>query len=72
MTRIPLQGKDNFERSKGTTQVEFLGDSPVNYALIAVAQEVAELLKQVYPVQAGGSERTGTITVCTIKPSVED
>ncbi|MFQ4136687.1 hypothetical protein PGN35_010230 [Nodosilinea sp. PGN35] len=27
-------------------------DSPVNYALIAIAQEVAELLKQSYPVQA--------------------
>lgn len=58
MTRIPLQGKDDFEHFRVATQVDFLGDSSVNYALIAVAQEVAELLKQAYPVQADGIDRT--------------
>lgn len=51
-----------------TTQVDFLGDSPVNYALTAVAQEVAELLKQAYPVQADSINHTGTIAVRTIEP----
>ena len=46
MTRIPLQSKDNFEHFRVASQVDFIGDSWVNHALIAVAQEVAELLKQ--------------------------
>ncbi len=68
MTRIPLQGKDDFEDSKGATQVDFLGDSSVNHAFIAVAQEVAELLKQAYPVQANSINHTETIAVRTSEP----
>ncbi|NJL40728.1 MAG: hypothetical protein HC899_31295 [Leptolyngbyaceae cyanobacterium SM1_4_3] len=37
---------------EGTPQTNSLRDSSVNHALIAIAQEVAELLKQTYPVQA--------------------
>ncbi len=68
MTRIPLQGKDDFEHFRVATQVDFLGDSPINHVLITVAQEVAELLKQAYPVQADGINHTGTIAIRTIKP----
>jgi len=38
---------------EGTPQTDSLRDSSVNHALIAIAQEVAELLKQAYPVQVG-------------------
>lgn len=68
MTHIALQGKDDFEHSRSATQVDFFCDSPVNHALIAVAQEVAGLLKQAYPVQADGINHTGTIAIRTIKP----
>jgi hypothetical protein len=37
-------------------QPDFLCDSPVNDALIAIAQEVAALLKQSYPIQADESD----------------
>jgi len=60
-----ITGKDDFEHFRVATQVDFLGDSPVNHALTAVA-EVAELLK--HPVQADGIDRTGTIAVRTIEP----
>lgn len=46
MTRIPLQSKDNFEHFRVASQVDFIGDTRVNHALIALAKEVAELLKQ--------------------------
>ena len=72
MKRIPSQSKGDFDRSRSTTQAELLGDSPVNHALIAVAQEVAELLKQVYPVQADGRKRIETIAARMIEPDVED
>ena len=68
MSHIPLQGKDDFEHFRVTTEVDFFGDSPVNYALTAVAQEVAELLKQTYPVLANGINHTGTIAIRTLKP----
>lgn len=68
MTRISLQGKDDYEHFRGATQVDVFGDSPVNHALTAVAQEVAELLKQAYPVQADSINHTGTIAIRTIKP----
>jgi hypothetical protein len=36
---------------EGTPQTNSLRDSSVNHALIAIAQEVAELLRQTYPIQ---------------------
>lgn len=67
MTRIPLQNKDDFEHSKVTTGVDVCGDSSVNHALKDVAQEVAQLLKQTYSVQADSIEHNGTIDTRTIK-----
>jgi hypothetical protein len=58
MTRRSLQDKDDFEHSSVTTRVDLVGDSLVNRALIAMAQEVTELLKQAYPTQADSSDRT--------------
>jgi hypothetical protein len=51
MTHLRLQGKNGFEH-ESIPQTNSLHDSKVNCALIAIAQEVAELLKQSYPVQA--------------------
>lgn len=68
MSRIPLQGKDDFEYFRVATQVDFFGDSPVNHALTTVAQEVAGLLKQVYPIQTEGINHTGTIAIRTLDP----
>ena len=59
---------DDFEPSGVTTQVDVIGDSSINHALIAVAQEAAELLRQAYPVQSVSSDRTKTITIRRIKP----
>ncbi|WP_323351634.1 hypothetical protein [Leptolyngbya sp. CCNP1308] len=53
MTHSILQRENNSEHEI-TPQTDFLHDSNVNYALIAIAQEVAELLKQSYPVQVDG------------------
>lgn len=53
MTHSILQDDNDFE-PEVILQTDFLHDSNVNYALIAIAQEVAELLKQSYPVQADG------------------
>ncbi|NJL41621.1 MAG: hypothetical protein HC899_36740 [Leptolyngbyaceae cyanobacterium SM1_4_3] len=47
MTHSILQGKPDSEH-----EVTPQPDSPVNDALVAIAQEVAELLKQSYPAQA--------------------
>lgn len=55
MTSIPSLSKDDFKHPKLPTQIDFLSNSPVNHALIAVAQEVAELLQQAYPFQADSS-----------------
>ncbi len=50
MTHSLVQGKDNLGH-EGTSQTDSLRDSSMNHALIAIAQEVAELLRQIYPVQ---------------------
>ncbi|HIK15346.1 MAG TPA: hypothetical protein IGS53_08695 [Leptolyngbyaceae cyanobacterium M33_DOE_097] len=50
MTRLLVQGKNDF-RHEGTPQTDSLRDSSVNHALIAIAQEVTELLRQTYPIQ---------------------
>jgi hypothetical protein len=61
MTRIRLQNKDDSERYRVTTGVD------VNHALTTVAQEVAQLLKQTYSVQADRIDRDGTIDLPAIE-----
>lgn len=75
MKSIPLLDKDDFEQAQRKprrqlrrnvechsvpTQIDVVGDSPINHALTAVAQEVAKLLRQGYPAQADGSNATQT------------
>jgi hypothetical protein len=50
MTHSLVQGKNN-SGHEGTPQTDSLRDSSVNHALIAIAQEVTELLRQAYPIQ---------------------
>jgi hypothetical protein len=50
MTHLLVQNKNDSEH-ECTHQADSLRNSSVNHALIAIAQEVAELLKQAYPVQ---------------------
>ena len=50
MTHLLVQGK-NDSGYEGTPQTDSLRDSSVNHALIAIAQEVTELLRQTYPTQ---------------------
>ncbi|MBD2059639.1 hypothetical protein H6F88_27230 [Oculatella sp. FACHB-28] len=50
MTRSLVQGKNN-SRHESTPQTDSLRDSSVNHALIAIAQQVTELLRQTYPIQ---------------------
>ncbi|QDL07471.1 hypothetical protein DP113_05715 [Brasilonema octagenarum UFV-E1] len=50
MTHSLVQGKNN-PGHEGTPQTDSLQDSSVNLALIAIAQEVTELLRQAYPIQ---------------------
>jgi hypothetical protein len=50
MTHLLVQGKNN-SGHEGTPQTGSLRDSSVNHALIAIAQEVTELLRQTYPIQ---------------------
>ena len=68
MASIPLLVKDDFERLKSPTQIDCLGDSPVNQALTAVAQEVTELLRQVHFFQANSTHNVGMITIRAIEP----
>ena len=50
MTHSLVQGKNN-SGHEGTPQTDSLRNSSVNHALIAIAQEVTELLRQTYPIQ---------------------
>ena len=50
MVPTPLLTQANFDDSEFSTQVDLPNDA-LNQALIAIAQEVAELLQQIYPVQ---------------------
>lgn len=50
MTHLLIQSK-NDSGHEGTLQTDSLCDSSVNHALIAIAQEVTELLRQTYPIQ---------------------
>ena len=45
----------------GTPQTDSLRSSSVNHALITIAQEVTELLRQAYPVQVDKIERVELI-----------
>lgn len=55
MRHLLVQSRNDSEH-EGTPQTDSLRDSSVNHALIAIAQEVAELLKQAYPVQADDTD----------------
>jgi hypothetical protein len=50
MTHLRVQSRNDSEH-EGTPQTDSLHDSSVNHALIAIAQEVAELLRQTYSIQ---------------------
>ncbi len=50
MTHLLIQSRNDSEH-EGTPQTDPLRDSSVNHTLIAIAQEVTELLRQVYPIQ---------------------
>ncbi len=50
MTHSLVQGENSSEH-EGTPQTDHLRDFSVNHTLIAIAQEVAELLRQAYPIQ---------------------
>ncbi|WP_246163025.1 LuxR C-terminal-related transcriptional regulator [Brasilonema sennae] len=67
MTSISLLVKDDFEYLKVPTQTDFFDNSSINYALTAVAQEVAELLQQAYLFQADGVNHAKTIAIQTVK-----
>lgn len=56
MTHLLVQSENDFEH-EGTPQTNSLRDSSVNHTLIAIAQEVTELLKQAYPVQVDEIDR---------------
>ena len=47
MTHLLVQSR-NVSEHEGTPQTDSLRDSSVNHALIAIAQEVTELLRQTY------------------------
>ncbi|MDZ4877235.1 MAG: hypothetical protein CLLPBCKN_006670 [Chroococcidiopsis cubana SAG 39.79] len=60
MTHLRVQSRNDSEHEgtpqtdsehEGTPQTDSLHDSSVNHALIAIAQEVAQLLRQTYPIQ---------------------
>lgn len=50
MTDLLVQGNNN-SGHEGTLQTDSVCDSSVNHALIAIAQEVTELLKQAYSIK---------------------
>ncbi|KAM3110440.1 hypothetical protein [Phormidesmis sp. 146-33] len=56
MTHSRLRNENCSEHFEVTTQADSPSDSPINPALIAIAQEVAELLKQTYAVQADDTD----------------
>ena len=50
MTHLLVQSRNDSEH-ESTPQTDSFRDSSVNHALIAIAQEVTELLRQAYPIQ---------------------
>ena len=63
MTHLLVQNK-NDSRHESTPQTDSLRDSSVNHALIAIAQEVTDLLRQVYPIQTD-EIKTGEVVSAT-------
>jgi hypothetical protein len=63
MTHLRVQSRNDSEH-EGTPQTDSLHDSSVNHTLIAIAQEVAELLKQAYPVQADDTRCQSHLSCC--------
>jgi hypothetical protein len=51
MTDFRLRNENFSEHFEVTTQADSPSDSPINPAFIAIAQEVAELLRRIYPIQ---------------------
>ncbi|GAA6616918.1 LuxR C-terminal-related transcriptional regulator [Scytonema sp. NUACC26] len=67
MTSNLLLVKDDFEYLKVPTQTDLFGNSSINYALMAVAQEVTELLQRAYPFQSDGIDRAKTIAIRAVE-----
>jgi DNA-binding NarL/FixJ family response regulator len=68
MASIPLLVKDDFERPSLLTQIDIFSNSPVNHALTDVAQEVAGMLQQAYPVQADSSNHAQITAIRAVEP----
>ncbi|BAY59500.1 two component transcriptional regulator, LuxR family protein (plasmid) [Leptolyngbya boryana NIES-2135] len=66
MTLISLWVEDD-GCTKFPTQIDFLGDSSVNRALLTVAQEVNNLLQKAYPPQTD-NDAFETIAIRAIEP----
>ncbi|BAY50538.1 two component transcriptional regulator, LuxR family protein (plasmid) [Scytonema sp. HK-05] len=72
MASIPLLIKDDFEYLRVPSQIDFFGDSSVNHALTAVAQEVVELLQQAYAFQTDGINHVKTNSIRVVEPEYTD
>ena len=57
MTHLSSRDKKASEHFEVIDRANSSSDSPVNHALISMAQEVAQLLKQAYPVKAEDAGR---------------
>jgi DNA-binding NarL/FixJ family response regulator len=68
MASIPLLVKNDFEYLEFPSQIESFGDSSVNLALIAVAQEVAGLLQQCHRFQVDTINHTEMISIQALEP----
>lgn len=62
MASIPFLVKDEFESLSAPTQVDSFGNSSINHALTTVAQEVAGLLQQDYPIHLDNHDCDKAIT----------
>jgi hypothetical protein len=69
MTHSLVQDK-NDSGHEGIPQTDSLRDSSVNHALIAIAQEVTELLRQTYPVQVDNVRAHRTQTTFATQPTI--
>jgi hypothetical protein len=67
MTHLSSRDKNASEHFEVITQANSSSDSPVNQALISIAQEVTELLKQAYPVQVDEIDRMGLIPLLLLR-----
>lgn len=62
MASIPFLVKDEFEFLSVSTQVNSFGNSSISHALTTVAQEVAGLLQQDYPIHLNSNDSAKAIT----------